>query len=235
MTAADVMAELEALGNEQTKKTLLRHGAREPVFGVKVGDLKVIVRRVKVDHKLALELYATGNSDAMYLAGLIADPQAMSKADLNRWVKAAYWPWLGEYTVPWVASESRFAVELATTWMNAKPAGTRAAGWSTYASRVAVTPDADLDLDEVAGLLDRVRRDLPAAPDRVKYTMNGFVIAVGGYVPPLTAAARATATAVGPVSVDAGDTACRVPDALGHIAAMAARGTLGRKRKSARC
>ena len=76
MTAKDVLVQLKALGSEQTKKTLLRHGAREPFFGVKVADLKTLQKKIKTDHALALDLYASGNSDAMYLAGLIADPAA---------------------------------------------------------------------------------------------------------------------------------------------------------------
>ncbi len=233
MTAAEVMAELEAKGSAQTKKTYLRHGAREPLFGVKGADLKVLQKRIKVDHRLARELYATGNSDAMYLAGLVADPHAASKAELNRWVKAAYWHYLSEHTVPWVAAESPHAVELALAWMDAKPEGVRAAGWCTYSSYVAVTSDEDLDLEQVAGLLERVRRDMPTAPSRVKYTMNGFVIAVGGYVAPLTGAAKATAKALGPVAVDMGDTGCKVPDAGASIEAMLTRGV--KKRKTAKC
>ena len=76
MTAKDVLAQLKALGTEQTKKTHMRHGAKEPFYGVKVADLKVLQKKIKTDHALALELYDTGNSDAMYLAGLIADPAA---------------------------------------------------------------------------------------------------------------------------------------------------------------
>ena len=34
MTATEIVAELKTLGTEQTKKTLMRHGSREPVFGV---------------------------------------------------------------------------------------------------------------------------------------------------------------------------------------------------------
>lgn len=233
MTAAEVMAELEAKGSEQTKRTFLRHGAREPFFGVKVGDLKALQKRIKTDHKLAQELYATGNSDAMYLAGLIADPHAATKAELTRWVKGAYWSMLCEYTVPWVASESRFATELAKEWMDARAETTRAAGWATYSCHVSVTPDDELDLDEVAGLLDRVRREIGTAPDRVRYVMNGFVIAVGGHVAPLTGAAKATAKAIGPVTVDMGDTDCKVPDALSYIEKMVARGV--KKRKTAKC
>src|SRR5438128_1541539 len=102
MTADAIVAELKKLGSAQTKKILLNHGAREPFFGVKAEDLKKIQKRVKMDYALALELYDTGNSDAMYLAGLIADDAKMTKKDLQKWVEAAYWPWLSEYTVPWV-------------------------------------------------------------------------------------------------------------------------------------
>ena len=87
MTAKDVLAQLKVLGTEQTKKTHMRHGAKEPFFGVKVADLKVLQKKIKTDHALALDLYATGNSDAMYLAGMIADPAAFTKADLQKWVK----------------------------------------------------------------------------------------------------------------------------------------------------
>jgi hypothetical protein len=65
--------------------------------------------------------------------------------------------------------------------------------------------------------------------------MNGFVIAVGGAVPPLTTRAKAVAKAVGPVEVDMGDTSCRVPDALAYIAKIEAAGRLGAKRKTAAC
>jgi 3-methyladenine DNA glycosylase AlkD len=48
------------------------------MFGVKVGDLKPIVKQIKGDQELAMQLYATGNSDAMYLAGLVADGRKMT-------------------------------------------------------------------------------------------------------------------------------------------------------------
>ena len=58
---------------------------------MKIADLKVIQKKIKKDYELSLALYDTGNSDAMYLAGLIADPDRMTKADLKKWVKGAYW------------------------------------------------------------------------------------------------------------------------------------------------
>ena len=90
MTVNEVMKELKKYGNDQTKNVLSKHGAKEPFFGVKVGDMKPIVKKIKKDYKLALELYDTGNSDAMYFAGLIADENLISKKDLQKWVKNAY-------------------------------------------------------------------------------------------------------------------------------------------------
>ena len=98
MTAQEVVDELKALGKPSIKKVLINHGAREPFFGVSTEDLKKLQKRIKKDHALALELYETGISDAMYLAGLIVDDARMTKSDLHRWVKAAHWSMLSEFT-----------------------------------------------------------------------------------------------------------------------------------------
>ena len=132
MDIRETMQALERLGTEQTKKTWLRHGATGELFGVKLGDMKGLLKKVKGRQDLALELYATGNLDAMYFAGLVADGALMSKQQLTAWVKAARWNTLSEYTVPWVTVESPFARELALTWIDAKQEPIAAAGWSTW-------------------------------------------------------------------------------------------------------
>src|SRR5262245_38535949 len=137
MTADDIVAELRSLGSESIKKVLLKHGAREPFFGVKVEDLKKIQKRIKMDYQLALDIYDTGISDAMYLAGLIADDARMTKKDLQRWVDQAYWSMISEYTVPWVASGSKHGHELALKWIESKKESIAGAGWATLSSLVA--------------------------------------------------------------------------------------------------
>ncbi len=235
MTTQEVLAQLKKLGSEQTKKTLMRHGAKEPFFGVKVGDLKTIQKKIKKDHALALELFDTGNTDAMYLAGLIADPLKMTKPQLQKWVKAAYWYMLSCYTVPWVASESPFGRELALDWIGTDSEQIAAAGWSTYACLLAIKPDAELDLAEIEKLLNRVKAEIGSAANRVRYCMVQFVIAVGGYVAALTTKAKTTAKAIGKVAVDMGDTSCKVPNALEYIAKIEQMGRVGKKRKTAMC
>jgi 3-methyladenine DNA glycosylase AlkD len=235
MTAQEVMAQLAKLGTEQTKKTFTRHGAKEPFFGVKVGDLKTIQKKVKRDHALSLELYDTGNSDAMYLAGLIADPAKVTKPQLQKWVKGAYWYMLSCFTVPWVAAESRFGRELALDWMDSEKEQVAAAGWCTYASLLAIKPDAELDLAEIEKLMAKVKAEVGSAANRVRYCMVMFVISVASYVSPLLAKAKAVAKAVGVVDVDVGDTSCQVPVASDYIAKIESMGRVGKKRKYAMC
>jgi hypothetical protein len=62
-----------------------------------------------------------------------------------------------------------------------------------------------------------------------------FVISVGGYVKPLLKQAKAAARQIGTVSVDMGDTACKVPLATAYIEKMEAAGRIGKKRKTMRC
>jgi 3-methyladenine DNA glycosylase AlkD len=235
MTAAEVVAALEKLGDAQTKKTLLRHGVKEPLFGVKIGDMKPIQKKIKTDHALALALYDTGIYDAMYFAGLIADPPRMTKAELREWLKGATSTTLCGFTVPWCASESPHGVELALEWIESPKESVAAAGWSTYGCVVALKPDAELDLAGIEKLLDRVKAEVHAAPNRVKYAMNHFVIAVGCYVVPLNKKAKAVGKAVGKVDVDVGDTDCKVPEVVPYIEKVEARGTVGKKRKTVRC
>ncbi len=235
MTAKEIVAELKPLGKDTYKKVLLNHGVKEPFFGVKIEDLKKIQKRVKKDYQLALDLYDTGIYDAMYLAGLIADDPKMTKADLQRWAEQANCAMLGEYTVPWVAAESQHGRELALAWIESKKEDLAATGWATLSGLVAIKDDADLDLAELKRLLERVQKTIHQQPNRVRHVMNGFIIAVGSYVKALTALALQTAAKIGPVSVDMGGTACKVPLAAEYIKKVQQRGAIGKKRKTVKC
>jgi 3-methyladenine DNA glycosylase AlkD len=235
MTFEEIMQFLKDHENPNGKKVLMRHGARDPFYGVRIGDLKKIVKKVKKNHDLALRLYATGNSDAMYLAGLIADESRMSREDLETWVKDAYWYLLSETTVADVAAETPYWHELAREWMNCEEEMIACAGWSTYSAAISTRPNDELDLEEVSGLLDQVEQGIHAAPNRVRYDMNNFVICVGSYIPELSAKAKEVAQSIGEVSVDMGGTACKVPFAPQYISKVIERGNLGKKRPSARC
>lgn len=235
MTTKEILKELQNYGDEQTKNTLLKHGAKEPFFGVKVQDLKKILKKTKKNHELSLELYATGNSDAMYLAALMADEKQITKEQLNDWVNKAYWYYLSEYAVPWVAAETDYGFELGLKWIKSDKENIAAAGWSTLAYYAAVNEDEMLDNNVYIKLLDTVGKEIHGAQNRVRYVMNGFVIAIGTYIESLTEKSKEVAKEIGKVSVDVGGTACKVPLANDYIDKVINKGRVGKKRKTARC
>lgn len=114
---------------------------------------------------------------------------------------------------------------------DAKQEHVAAAGWCTYAGIVTTTADDDLDFAKIKALLKRVEQDIDGAKNRVRYTMNGFVIAVGSAVTPLAKQAHATAKKIGKVPVDMGGTACKVPVASDYITKIE---NAGRAAKSVR-
>lgn len=235
LTFEEIMKQLEELGSEQTKQIYLNHGVKEPYFGVRIGDLKKLVKYVKKDHELALRLFNSGNHDAMYLAGLSVNPKLLSKETLQEWVKKAYWYMVAEYTVAQVAAESEYALELAKEWMKSDEEMTAVAGWSAYSNYLSITPDDRLDLSEIRGLLANVKDSIHDERNRVRYVMNGFVISVGSYVPELTEEAKQVAESIGKVHVDVGNTACKVPLASDYINKIVEKNRVGAKRKTCIC
>ena len=235
MTKEQVMKELEKKGSESIRKIFQNHGNSGPMYGVKVGDLKIIQKKVKKDHQLAMDLYSTGNYDAMYLAGLIADESKMSKKDIQHWAEKSTSKGISEYTVAWVAAESDFGWELGMKWIDSPKENIASAGWNALSGVIAMKPDNELDMATINKLLQRIVKEIHAAPNRVRYTMNGFVIGVGGYIKELTKEAIETAKKIGDVYVNMDGTACKVPSAPDYIKKMEAKGNIGKKKKTVKC
>src|SRR6187399_995836 len=131
MTAKEILEEIKPLGSDSYKRVMIKHGVKEPFFGVKISELQKIVKRIKKDYQLALDLYDTGNYDAMYLAGLIADDAKMTKKDLQNWIAKAYCGAIAGSIVPWVAAGSPHGHEVALEWIESKEEIVATAGWNT--------------------------------------------------------------------------------------------------------
>ena len=236
MTAKAILAEMKPLGRESYKRMLMNnYGVKEPCFGVAISDLKKIQKRIRMDYRLALDLYDTGNYDAMYLAGLIADDARMNRRDLQRWAERAYAGSLPGATVPWVAAGSPHGRAMALKWIESAKSHIAEAGWATLSCLVAVKDDAELDLPGLKRLLQRVQTTIHESVDAVRYQMNAFVIAVGGHVKPLTAFALQVGEKIGPVTANVGNNQCQVPFAPDYIRKVQQRGAIGKKRKTAKC
>jgi hypothetical protein len=235
MTTEQIMKELEKKGSESIRKIFKNHGNSGPMYGVKVSDLKVIQKKVKKDHELAMGLFATGNYDAMYLAGLIADESKMSKKDIQQWAERSTSKGISEYTVAWVAAESEYGWELGMKWIDSPKENIASAGWNTLSGVIAMKPDNELDIATIKKLLQRIVKEIHSAPNRVRYTMNGYIIGVGAYIKELAKEAIEISKKIGDVYVDMEGTACKVPSAADYIKKIEARGSLGKKKKTVKC
>jgi 3-methyladenine DNA glycosylase AlkD len=236
MDVSEIMAELQAKGSESIKKILVKHGVKEPFFGVKIEYLKPIQKRVKKNYQLAKDLFATGNADAMYLAGLIADDEKMTRADLQTWAEQAVSNNISEYTVPWVTAGNPYGFELALGWIDSPTERIAASGWAALSNIVSLKPDSELDIEKLRTLLKRAEQNIRQSEDRVCYHMNSFVISAGSYVAALADEAMATANQIGAVTIDKNGTACKVPIATEYIKKVwDKRGGIAPKKKDVKC
>lgn len=196
-----VMQELESLAKERTKKMYISNGAQEPLFGVATGVMKPIAKKIKIDQNLAEELYATGNYDAMYFAGIIADPKAMTESDYDRWIDAAYFYMLSDYVVSVTLSESDIAQEVSDKWIASGDELRMSAGWSCYCWLLGSRKDVEFSEIKISNMLDLVKDTIHDSPERTKSAMNNFLYTVGISYLPLHEKAVETAKAIGIVEV----------------------------------
>ncbi|MDD9271598.1 DNA alkylation repair protein [Paenibacillus sp. GCM10023248] len=230
-----VMQELEALGKERLKKMYISNGAREPLFGVATGEMKPILKKTKLNQSLAEQLYATGNYDAMYFAGIIAEPNVMTEADYDRWMDAAYFYMLSDYVVAVTLSEADIAQDVADKWIGSGEDLRMSAGWSCYCWLLGSRPDSEFAESKLAKMLEQVENTIRDAPERTKYAMNNFIYTVATSYSPLHDQAVATAKAVCPIEVINDKGKSKFLNALENIQKAEARGKLGFKRKHVRC
>lgn len=231
----NIMEKLRELGSEQIKNILMKHGIKEPLYGTKIADLKKLVKYVKGNDELAKKLYDTGNYDAMYLAGLSINPKNMTKEEIKSWLDKATSTAVSVSIVSNVAAESNYGLELAREWIKEDNEILECCGWSTISNYISITKDELIDMDEIKSLLDMVEMDINSQKNKVKYNMNGFVISVGTYIEELNERALEVAENIGKVSVDFGDTSCKVPVAKDYIQKVIDKGRVGRKRKTCIC
>jgi len=230
-----VMQELEALGKERTKKMYISNGAHEPIFGVATGAMKPIVKKIKINQPLAEELYATGNYDAMYFAGIIADPKAMTESDYDRWLDAAYFYMLSDYVVAVTLSESNIAQEVADKWIASDEELRMSAGWSCYCWLLGNRLDVEFLESKISNMLDIVQNTIHNSPERTKSAMNNFLYTVGISYLPLHEKAIETAKAIGTVEVKRDKKKNSFLNAYESIQKEVDKGKIGFKRKHVRC
>lgn len=230
-----VMQELEALGKERTKKLYLSNGAHEPLFGVATGAMKPMAKKIKINQSLAEQLYATGNYDAMYFAGIIADPNGMMEADYDRWIDSAYFYMISDYVVAVTLSESKIAQEVADKWIASGDELKMSAGWSCYCWLLGNRMDHEFEEEKISSMLDLAKKSIHDAPERTKSSMSNFIYTVGLSYLPQHEKALGTAQEVGVVEMKRENKKNSLLNPYENLQKEVDRGRLGFKRRYVRC
>ncbi len=215
MDARTALTELKAAGTEKNRAIYLRHGAGENQYGVSFKDLRALAKRIGHDQALARSLWATGNADARLLACLVADPSRMDDEDLDAWIADISYYLLVDTFVAEVASQVPGLRPRMERWIRSARDWTAQAGWDLAA--VLATRDPDLPDRFFGELLAKIEHEIGQAGNRTRHAMNGALIAIGLRNEELREAAMATASRIGPVVVDHGETGCVTPVAIPYI------------------
>jgi 3-methyladenine DNA glycosylase AlkD len=175
MTLKDALKELEALGNEKMRAIHVKNGAAQELFGVKMGDIRNIAKKIKLDHDLARELWKTENIDAQLLALLIIKPKQLSLKELDEMAGLIRFGWVSDWFASYVLKDHPEKAKLREKWMTSKDPWKARLGWSLMAGRV--TREAEgLDLEE---LLNDLEKKMPKADPAVQWTMNNTLAQIG--------------------------------------------------------
>jgi 3-methyladenine DNA glycosylase AlkD len=220
MNIQSVMKELEECGTAQNRKVYARHGAKEPMFGVSFANLKALARKIKEDHALAGQLWATGNHDARILATMIADPKEIGAQTLDAWVKG-----LDNYVISDAFSDlvarTSLARSKATKWTRSASDFVGQVGWNLVAAMALAPSTADPEYLEER--LATIEREIHKRKNRTRHAMNMALCAIGIGCNDLREEALAVAERIGKVRVDHGETGCKTPEAAAYIKKAVAR------------
>ncbi len=230
-----IMEELKSLGTERTKKSYLSRGAKEPLFGVATGSMKPLSKKIGINQPLAEELYASGNYDAMYFAGIISDPKNMSEKDFDRWIKDAYFFMISDYIVAVTLSESDLAQKISDKWLKSGDDLKMSAGYSCYCWLLGNRKDSEFQKEKILKIMVHVQEHIYDAPINTKKAMSNFLYTVAISFVPLHNEAVVMAKKLGEIEVMEEGKKKTVLTPYETIQKELGRGRLGFKRKYVRC
>jgi 3-methyladenine DNA glycosylase AlkD len=83
----DILATLRSLARPDQLSGMARFGINtETALGVRIPELRAIAKKTGRRHRLALALWDTGIHDARILAGMVAEPDVLTEAEMEAWV-----------------------------------------------------------------------------------------------------------------------------------------------------
>lgn len=231
MNKEDIMQELHRLGTEQNKKIYTNHGADLDMFGVSMANLKKLVKKVKNDTLLGKELLFSNNIDAMYMSQWMVNADELTREELESILNSTNYYMIIDNVVASIAAKNKdLAFDCLHHWIHHTQKQYRQAAYSLFTLIVMSYDNQLIDLDFVMNTLIYIKNNIHQEENRVKYSMNSFLISCGIYLKEFTELAKEIGKHVGKVDVYMGQTYCKVPDAVSYINKVEKMNQIGIKR-----
>jgi 3-methyladenine DNA glycosylase AlkD len=228
MNKNEVLTWLKRHGSRRNVEGMARYGIRTPrAFGVSMGTMLPLAKRLGKDHALAMALWDTGWHEARVLAAFVDDPQRVTRRQMNAWA-ADFNNWAVCDTVCFhLFDQTPFAWEKARQWSNSPREFVKRAAFALMASLAGHDKAAsDAQFRNLLPLIEQGARD---KRHLVKKGVNWALRQIGKRNLPLNAAALAVAKCLSKSE----EAACRWVgrDAWRELASPKVRSPLARARE----
>lgn len=232
-----IMEELQALADDKTKAKYIKDGCDTEVYGVKIGELKKLVKKHKINNnnEIAIELIETKNYDAMYLGFLIMKPSGIDKELFIKWSTYSKYYRIMIHSLAYGMAEHSEYQWFIDYFKDGEEDYMGAIYYAILAGRVVIDPEYNnQELEQVAYYInDHVNSLEYSSKEMTKVEMHTLIGYIGMQVASLSDQMIEIANNIQPdfeVSLNR-----RIANNAGFIKSCIERDGIGKKRKSARC
>ena len=135
MKTQDIVRKLRSMGDQRNVDGMARFGiSSKDTLGISIYVLRPIAKQIGKDHKVALELWATGIHEARLLAGFIDDPEQVTEKQMEAWA-AEFDSWdIVDQVCSSLFDQTPFAYSKAIEWSSREEEFVKRAGFVLMAA-----------------------------------------------------------------------------------------------------
>lgn len=175
MSLKEILDQFKALSDEKTIRHNTKNGVGDNQYGVKLGDLRKLAKKIKTNHSLGLELWNTQNFDAQMLAILIIKPKELTSEELDAMVRSVKYSRVADWINSYVVKLHPDNETLRQKWMSDTDPMAARAGWNLTSQLVVKNPE----MLDIPALLDRIENEMATSPPEAQWTMNFSLAEIG--------------------------------------------------------
>ncbi|UCE92456.1 MAG: DNA alkylation repair protein [Methanobacteriota archaeon] len=231
MGTAEVVSRLRSMADPRSVEGMARYGiSTGNALGISVTNLRKVAKEIGRDHRMALELWATGIHEARILAAIIDEPGKVSRRQMDRWAKD-FDSWdVCDQACTCLFDRTPHAIDKAVEWSRREEEFVKRAGFALIAGLAAHDKAAP---DEVfAGFLEHVKRESDDDRKYVRKAVNWALRQIGKRNVRLNGLAISCAEDI--ATVDSRAARWIASDALRELRSEAVQRRLAAKRPGAR-